>query len=258
MHGDDAICPRCAQPRCEAEECPYCGVIYERFDEWSGRILPRRPEVVPEHQPQPQGDLVGTKIRHASGTDFSWLGFTRELVERNLPVAVVVAFALLQFIAAVSARYLIGGSDRPQDAREAFTLAVGMPAPSGFDDGVVFHLVDRRFVLLTSKSQNALLAVYSAKAGSGRIGEDEIADLIHGWYDGMGDVLKREWTEIGVQRGELHGTEVPVHAVRLAGSGKGMWSYYAITREEEHIRAVCLLSNAATARRLALALFGAG
>lgn len=232
-------CPKCERPRlADSLDCPYCGIVYDRY---RGDRLPAgaaRGDDEPAPQPPPPPPAIATTTVPASPTSHlpdlydgpapaaaaalarspgeappeatAAADGTVEQVEtfftRHLVLCLVVAALLYAALYGFWTRQLFAHWQNPELARAHFTELSGFAAPQGLDDGSVWNLAGRHMVLLEEADEpEDRLALTAFVFHPGSLGGDVGEDALLRGVEQRIDLLGVPYASLGDRRLELRG-----------------------------------------------------
>ena len=227
-------CPKCSKPRFEGVlDCPYCGVVYDRF-------LPDLPEdatVEPTLAPDAklkwdgmdevyQGPELGDEPAPAAPPRFrSTTGQSRPgnedrdtLLTRHMGLSLLVLGLMYLLVQAAWNTYLVGVTVQSEEVRGRLAAVVGLDAPAGLSQAGTVRFVGRNYFWFVTEDQPeaASLIVYHRGRLAKERTEAQMMAEFRGWMDGMGVA----WRSVEKRAAQIRGQEVDVE-IFAVGEEKG-------------------------------------
>ncbi len=206
---DENTCPKCGQPRlATAEDCPYCGVVFERY----------RSEETPTARAWEAATPAGERldeIYRGPATEPTEAG---TVLTRNLGGSLVVAAVVYLALQTLWSSQLVGGSVKLSEARSRFVTMTGRQPPAEFSEAGFVRFVGRDLVWFTRDTEpvpsGVLLLHHGALAGAAS--EEQLRTQLRRWLEGLEVPLQPvEARRLGIFR-----PAVPVEAFAIGPEGE--------------------------------------
>lgn len=267
-------CPKCSKPRYEgALDCPFCGVVYDRFLPELPEDATVEPQLVPDAKlkwdgmdelyrgPAPPEDPVpgaAPRFRSTAGDARAAKEEEREtILTRNMGLSLVILGLLYLLVQAAWNTYLAGATVQPEEARARLAAVVGLDVPDILGEAGTVRFVGRNFFWFVDGSQTppTTLVVYHRGRLAASRSESQMIAEFRGWMDGMG----LDWRRVEKRSAQVRGQVVEVE-IFAVGEEKGNLATLAalapISASDGRPAIVFLLAPRSSFERLLGALAG--
>lgn len=264
-------CPKCGSQReANALDCPFCGIVYARFDParqtsqaqhgsdqagvWDQpqQLEDDYPWDEPEQQeppsewdaPLPEQAQGSAQAAHqAEPAPIPQTAHDR-ILERleDLHIVILGALILIHLAgAAVFSTHFISADDDLARAIQQYRSTTGKPMPQRFEAAANLSFVGRTLVLLYEEREQIFVAVYTEGALAGTRDSAELRKDAHRLLRQLAAELEIRWEVKKRVAGWIRGEKVTVDQLGLVGQAQPELTGYFATTMTEAGRPACIL-----------------